>query len=662
MPPPSPPPPSPPPNPPPSPPPEKIAIVTSSVTIGGDINDFNETDFRYNLAITFGLALEDIVLSVSENRRSLQSVSLLQSTHQTSGGAARGKSIHRSLQSGGFVVEFQITTRETSGGNINTQLTEGTPASLTTALGVTVQSVTAPVLAVLEWPPPPPSMPPSPETPTAEVAQAAREAKALADKLQFNKDMEYALSIIQLNASGTMIELDVSAGILDQPGLKRWLIFSPATTASEVILQGKGSDEFNPYYDPVGRRLEGQGGTTFRNMPITVLGGNNAPRVQLHKMRFELSISEPAIYIHDWGYLVVQDCVFDRNLESGIRLVSGTLDVAYTEFSNNGNGAARGGALQLLGGAAKIMNSLFVANNASEGGAIYIEACDVAIGNRTQMLGNKANGAATGPAYVASGLNGNSIYSTNGTLRYLLPAPLGYWVGPAREVELFPFGLVGTDVLSVVIKSSNVQEYNPMDRKQPDKRINLAPDFRIDEDYPFPCAEGFFREQDTPEAQDGPQCEAACRAGTHCPGATATPLPCYTASYCPEGSELPISCPKGSWTNKTDLVSSWDCEPCPKGHYCPLNTSEPIPCGIGAFAPTVGYYDCELCPIGYFQDEIGSYNCSVCIEGVYCPLGTTKEPCYPGDYRDLDTGLCINAPAGQFASLGATEPSLCPPG
>ena len=377
------------------------------------LEDFDadaQTLFRQKLADTLGLALEDIVLDVSVSRRSLHSVSLLQSTH-------------RSLESG-LLVQFTITTRASAGGSAVTSLNSATATTLSTSLGVDVQSVTAPEIEVLEWPPPPPLRPPSPPPPTAEMEQAAREARALADKLKFNEDMEGALKVLQLSSGGSMIELDVSAGILDQPGLKPYLIFSPATSASEVILTGKGSDEFDPYYDPLsvqGRRLEGMGGTTFRNMPITVLGGNSAPRVQLHRMRFELSISEPAIYIHDWGYLVVQDCVFDRNLESGIRLVSGTLDVAYTTFSNNGNGAVRGGALQLFNGAAKIMNSLFVANNASEGGAIYIEACDVALGNRTQMLGNKANGQATGPAYAASGLNGNSIYSTNGTLPAFSP-------------------------------------------------------------------------------------------------------------------------------------------------------------------------------------------------------------------------------------------------
>ena len=58
----------------------------------------------------------------------------------------------------------------------------------------------------------------------------------------------------------------------------------------------------------------------------------------------------------------------------------------------------------------------------------------------------------------------------------------------------------------------------------------------------------------------------------------------------------------------------------------------------------------------------GQSNCSACIEGIYCPLGTTKEPCYPGEYRDLFSGKCLDAPLGHQASLGATFPTLCPAG
>ena len=122
-----------------------------------------------------------------------------------------------------------------------------------------------------------------------------------------------------------MIELDISAGVLDAAYLRQWVIFSAATTASEVILTGQGSDPFDPFYGMIdlggvlGRRLlsanggggfpnfpgpqklasTGQGGTTFRNIPFVVLGGNNAPAVQLHKIRFEASSDAPAVYVHD---------------------------------------------------------------------------------------------------------------------------------------------------------------------------------------------------------------------------------------------------------------------------------------------------------------------------------------------------------------------------
>ena len=45
-----------------------------------------------------------------------------------------------------------------------------------------------------------------------------------------------------------------------------------------------------------------------------------------------------------------------------------------------------------------------------------------------------------------------------------------------------------------------------------------------------------------------------------------------------------------------------------------------------------------------------------------CALGTTIEPCYPGEYRDLQTGSCIKAPLGHFAAFGATQPTNCTAG
>ena len=679
----------------------------------------------------FGLALEDVVINVTQSSRRRA----------------------RELQSGSLNVAFQLKTKETSAGSLVTSITSTNASSLSSSLGVTVTSApTAPELLVVEWPPPPPSIPPSPphpEQPTSAAILAQKQAMADAAKIALNADFKKALSSLQLNSTGVMVELDISAGVLDADFLRPYLTFSPATTASEVILTGKGADPFDPFFGMVvvggGRRLghwpdaasvtmpgragysaidhpleggmvqgptlsgSGQGGTSFSGLPVTVLGGNNAPAVQLNRMRFENNGDEPAVYVHDLGRLIVQDCIFDKNAVGAIRLLSGALEVAFTSFTNNGGLTVRGGALQLLGGTAVITQSIFEGNNASEGGAIFIEGAEVALGNRTTLRNNRADLGSVGvnnavpastlgaaqwgpttiydglagrpkkladtdkfyqdagttpstPNYVASELHGNSLYCVNGTLRYILPAPLGHWIGPARESEVLPLGLIGTESLSVVVKANNQVQYNPLNRRIADQRLSLVSDFRIDEDYPYRCLPGYFRERDTPESQDGPQCESVCPGGAWCPEGTASPFPCFTASYCPEGSEYPTPCPKGTWTNRTDLVSAWDCEPCPPGHYCPLNTSVPIECGIGTYAPTSGHFKCQLCPIGYFQEVLGQWNCSSCIDGFYCPLGTTIEPCFPGEYRDLTTGQCVKAPLGFFAALGATQPTECSAG
>ena len=440
-----------------------------------------------------------------------------------------------------------------------------------------------------------------------------------AGKAQLNQDVYSLLRELQQNCSGSIVEVDLrrSPGVLDAAYLKPLLVFSPATAASEVIISGSGAKPF---------------GTTFRGLQITVIGSPE-PALTLKNMRFEHNTDEPAILVQDLGKLLIHDCVFDKNPGAAIRLLSGDIDVSYSFFTNNGGPSVRGGALQLLGGTAKVMQTLFEANNAAEGGAIFIEGADVALGNRTTLLRNLAAGAP------------NSIHATNGTLRYILPAPLGRWIGPARETEALPIRITGTaEVVSVLVKA-DVQR------------------LIINGDFPFACQAGYFREQDTPEAQYGPLCESMCPPGTWCPTGAVTPLPCFNGSYCPEGSEYPIPCPAGTWGGgRADLASASDCDPCPIGRYCPLNTSELVPCGIGAYAPTAGHAECQLCPIGTYGDSIGSSNCSICPDGIRCPLGTTEAPCFPGEYREITSGSCLKAPLGMFAVLGATTPTFCPAG
>ncbi len=165
----------------------------------------------------------------------------------------------------------------------------------------------------------------------------------------------------------------------------------------------------------------------------------------------------------------------------------------------------------------------------------------------------------------------------------------------------------------------------------------------IDEDFPFPCAPGFYRSTDTRTNQDGPMCEAICPVGHYCMAGSPEPLPCHTASYCPIGSEYPIPCPKGTYTNLTNLTAADECYPCTPGHWCPLNSTEPLECRDGSYTADIGRNDCDLCPISKYQNLTGQTRCEWCFAGTFCPRGTTIPPCPAGENRTLTTIECVQS-------------------
>ena len=305
------------------------------------------------------------------------------------------------------------------------------------------------------------------------------------------------------------------------------------------------------------------------------------------------------------------------------------------------------------------------------------------MGHRTLLMGNKAE------QWPEEKATGHSLYMVNGTMSYLHPAPLGRWLGPKvqkydgmltpwpaaaepwvqhtddveRDVngdETGAFQRYATGVFS----EQSVFAHNPEFPETILQREHhpYIPLSHIDEDFPFACQPGYYREEDYYYAQDGPQCQAICPAGSYCPPATVTPFPCFNASYCPEGSAWPTACPPGSWTQRNDLTAASDCSPCPKGYECALNTTFPVMCEKGYHAPNESMAECIACPIGYYQDTLGQPNCTQCIDGVYCSVASTIRPCDPGEYRNLTDGKCYEARVGHYASLGATGDTPCPPG
>ena len=593
-----------------------------------------------------------------------------------------------------ITVTFTMNQRGTSN-NAFKKLNESSVDQLNSIFGVNITEISTEQPFVAASPPPPskpPSPPPSPPPPSPPPPSPppipppqspSAESLALLSQYRLNEDTATELARLQTDLSlvGLIVELNISGGTFDgdadvlPPGgpFAKWgdrfrpLLFfnTNVSVISEVKITGKSSKANPDITQPAG--------TIFRQLPLVVHGYGGNPVVTLQRMRFTgNTVDEPALSITGDAVVVIRDCVFEGNAGSAIRMTSGRLEIKGSQFIANGNVNASGGALQLLGGTIDIYGSVLTENVAYRGAAIFIQTALVTLGYRTLLIANNATGS------------GNSLAVAKGKIHYVLPAPLGRWVGPVLQDLVSDSNYAGSNHKPWSESTTRWDWTGPMNGRttygitifedypiiwdpvmahtfMPVGFVELSPLVTIDEDFPFACEAGYFREDDAPQNQDGPRCEAICRPGGYCPPATASPYPCFHGTYCPEGSAWPISCPNGTFTELTNLTAPEECSPCALGHYCPLNTTYPIPCGIGQYAPIEGHGECILCPVGYFQDELGQSTCKQCIDGVYCALGTTIEPCAPGKYRDLETGICINAPIGHFASLGSTEPSVSVP-
>ena len=429
------------------------------------------------------------------------------------------------------------------------------------------------------------------------------------------------------------------------------LVFSVSTSASEVIFSGASS---------------GEDGTLLVNLPITVKGGTGAPKLVLQRLRIMSNADAPAVLVTDEADLSVRDCYFMENPASAIRQISGRLEVRSSIFYGNGAADTSGGALQLLGGVSEILSSTLEANAGLYGAAVYVFDAVVSLGERTLLTNNFASKA------------GNSVSIANGTFNYLLPAPLGRWVGPVHQdgyrtnTSWLNYGYTSardgygttTHAIHVFDDRAKTSYWDPGFPLAPfpPRVIELTQLAHIEEDFPYACEAGYYRSNDHADFQDGPQCEAICPAGYYCPLGTPHPIACFNASYCPTGSAWPIACPAGTYTQNNSLTNVTECSPCPAGYYCGLNTTFPVPCAKGHIAPTEGYSECEPCPVGYYAEELAQTQCLACLEGLYCSVGTTIKPCDPGYFRNLTDSSCVPAPIGHFGAKGATEPTECAPG
>ena len=187
-----------------------------------------------------------------------------------------------------------------------------------------------------------------------------------------------------------------------------------------------------------GEIIDGILTTKFIGVPISVYP--RAPRVVLRRLQFEGSDDGPAVRVYGSSVHIL-DSVFMGNRGSAVEVrqfeneLPTELEMVNVTFEANGNVERPGGALSVSGGLVAVARSRFVGNRASEGGAMYISGGEVTLENGTYMRNNYAQ-SSSGALLVNNETRGHgaSFLAIGGFVRYLLPANLGHWVGPATSI------------------------------------------------------------------------------------------------------------------------------------------------------------------------------------------------------------------------------------
>jgi len=145
-----------------------------------------------------------------------------------------------------------------------------------------------------------------------------------------------------------------------------------------------------------------------------------------------------------------------------------------------------------------------------------------------------------------------------------------------------------------------------------------------------------------------------------------TPPPVLTESPTPAPAPILADCGEGKF------VSGDDCFVCPQGKYQPFAADIPecFKCHPGRFGARfrLATSQCEGCPSGKHQDELGQATCKECMVGRHNPrtaqvLPTSCLACSPGQHTDkAGSVVCKRCIFGEYSTAGKALCSRCPTG
>lgn len=142
-------------------------------------------------------------------------------------------------------------------------------------------------------------------------------------------------------------------------------------------------------------------------------------------------------------------------------------------------------------------------------------------------------------------------------------------------------------------------------------------------------------------------------------------LGCIT---CPAGQET-----RNTWGNLGNVITTEtasttlnDCLNCFAGQYKASGQTSCKVCAAGKYSDTQSSTSCTGCPKGWYQNQLGQIDCKKCPDGKDTPgIGYPFCGCGPGQY--MDSGSCMNCPAGKYGKQIAGQTSItsctdCPKG
>ena len=341
--------------------------------------------------------------------------------------------------------------------------------------------------------------------------------------------------------------------------------------------------------------------------------------------------------------------------EGGALFVEGRANISNSSFTNNQarlGGAIAGvdhdGAVSL-----RLYDTNLTRNNASKGSAIfwagaYLEVHRGSIANNiasaTQIMDRskaiRDSGALynTGHGYLYGALiagnhgrhgTGINVYN-GGTLTYVFPAPLGYYLSGVflcRKIEC-----TGVDGVTRVPCAEQTCKYTLLNGRNVSNLVQGP----SDESIPTPCRAGVYANSTETQHQSSSFCAGQCLAGYFCPNtSTITPVSAPPGYYTNAGATEPKACEIGTHTDFASglATSRFACKRCPQ------------------FSTTVhiaqhGISACVCQPMYYRNASAGKNHsqCLPCPEHCDCPrINTTVDRLRvsPGYWRPSQTSLDV---------------------